>query len=78
MTHILFEQEASEADPRRHPSPNMDDDRGKSEDVYDPYEDEDNEDSDVIPSRDEEFEDDDEEKPSSNERRGYGHVPRQR
>jgi hypothetical protein len=77
MTHILFEQELSEAEPR--PAPSMDHDRGQADDVFDPHDDEEeNSDPDMISDRDEESEDDDEVEPSSNERRGYGHVPRQR
>jgi hypothetical protein len=36
MTHELIEQKENEADPRRHPSSGLDDDRGNVEETNDP------------------------------------------
>jgi hypothetical protein len=80
MTHILFDHGFSASDPR-HPPSSVDDDRGETEDLYNPAEDAENPDPDVVPDDDEDIEDEeveDEEAPSSNERSGAGDVPRQR
>jgi hypothetical protein len=66
MTHILFEHGFSEAKPRRYP--NMEDNQGGIEEVYDPYDEEDSQYDDATSEGEEELEDEEKDSPPSNGR----------